>query len=190
MATTVRLGSTLSIAAFVALLTAPPLLAQDFNSERVLRTWQTDVKLQSGDIDRWTFTIAYDPVEGLYTRTAVDTSGRVVDSIASEFSMAAPTEGEIEYARQLILTDRELQPLIDSAARPFVEGGFELVRRDNPSCSAGSRCLQFDLMDAVVPGEHIKRIRYIIVDMRTGQILDRDVNPVTEANIRRPNLDR
>lgn len=161
-------------------------LAQDFSSERVLRTWETEVKQDNGELAIWTFTIRYDPVAGLYTRTTRDASGALIERTSSEYSMAAPTEGEIEHAQNLIMNDPEVRQLMDAAQRPIIDGGFEMVRLDNPHCAEGSRCLQFDVMDMVGPGTHVERIRYVVVDMRRGVVLNNNLNPDTESNIRRP----
>lgn len=175
------------LAVAVLLFAAPLGFAQDFSSERVLRTWDSEVKLDNDQIDVWTFTITYDPVAGEYARTVLNSSGALVEREVSPYSMAGPTDGEIEFATNLIMDDPELRPLLDRATRPLIDGGFEMVRMDNPACAEGSRCLQFDVMDVVVPGEQIERIRYVVVDMRTGQILNNNLNPDTESNIRRPN---
>lgn len=172
----------------LAVLAAPALHAQE--SERVLRSWTDTVKLPGGGTDAWTFTITYDAEAGEYAQTVRDGAGALVERRTSPYSMASPTAEELDAARALILADPELRALYDAAANPTLEGGFELVREesDHP-CGPGSRCLQFDLFDVDAAVQRVERIRYVVVDLRDGTIVARDLDPRHEANLTRFNTD-
>ncbi|NNF58556.1 MAG: hypothetical protein HKN04_09960 [Rhodothermaceae bacterium] len=176
--------------ALVLLLLAPAVQAQEASTARVLRTWVDDVKLDDGTSARWTFTITYDAEAGLYTRTVRDEAGAVLEETTTLHSLASPTNGEIEEARAIILAHPTLRELYDGAKRPVLEGGFELVREEGHACGPGSRCLQFDLYDVDDEARRVDRLRYVVVDLRTGELVSADFDASRNSNETRFNRDR
>ena len=174
----------------LALAAAAPLQAQEAATAEVIRTWTDHVKLADGGQAPWTYTVTYDPAAGLYTVTARDASGAVVHREATDRSLVAPSDAELERARALILADAELRALYDAAAAPHLDGGFVLLREPGHPCGPGSRCLQFDLYDVDHAERRVERLRYVVVDLRTDALVSRDFDPDTQGNETRFNRDR
>jgi hypothetical protein len=178
-------------AALGALLTAPPVSrAQEATSVQTIRTWVDHVKLDGGVLATWTYTVTYDLAEGLYAVTARDASGAVVSHQTSAYPLAAPSTAEVERARAIILADPELRAVYDAAPNPQLEGGFVLLREPGHPCGPGARCLQFDLYDVDHAARRVERLRFVVVDLRTGALVSRDFDPAVEGNETRFNRDR
>ena len=178
--------------ALVLVMLAPAelVLAQEASSARVLRTWVDDVKLDDGTTARWTFTITYDAEAGLYTRTVRDDAGAILEESITPHSLASPTDEEMQQAQAIILANPTLRELYDGAKRPILEGGFELVREAGHACGPGSRCLQFDLYDVDDDARRVDRLRYVVVDLRTGELVSADFDAARNSNETRFNRDR
>ena len=159
-----------------ALCAAPALQAQDAN-ERVLRSWSDDVKLDNGSAAVHTVTDTYNTLTGIYTRTVTDERGQIVKQTTREGALIRPSEEEMRLAREAILEHPEIAPLVASAFNPVLSGGFVLYRESGDFCSAGSRCLQFDLYDVNDAAREVNRIRYVVVDARTYSVVDADFDP-------------
>ncbi len=175
------------LALILAMAIFPAVKAQDASSERTLRTWVTDAKLDDGSVARWTWTVTYSPETGQYAETAVDESGATVHQNVGNVSMMRPTEEEIEMAHAIIFADPELNELYRRASNPELEGGFVLQREEGHPCGPGSRCLQFDMFDVDTAARRVNRIRYIVVDVRHGTMVSNDFNPSTDGNATRFN---
>jgi hypothetical protein len=158
-------------------------------AERTIRSWVDDVKLDDGTTARWTFAVTYDAATGQYARTARDASGAVVLREALPASLISPNEEEVETARQIILDDPELAALYEGARAPQLSGGFVLLREEGHPCGPGSRCLQFDLYDVDHAARRVTRLRYVVVDLRTGTLVSRDFDPSANGNETRFNRD-
>lgn len=174
------------------LFVATPALAQDALAPDALRTLhsaEVDVKGPDGEPAVYRFTTTYDPVAGVYTKSVVDTaSGAIVREERTDVAMVAPTPEEADAAQALIAADPELAPLIDAAQhRVEISGGFPLVREaDAGFCGPGSRCAQYDILE-MIPGQKVaRRIRYVVVDLRTGTLVARDLDPTWEGNLANP----
>ena len=176
------------------LLAAPAWAQADATSlavdaPRVLHVADVEVKGPDGDIVVYRYSTTYDPISGEYLRLVTDTAdGAVLERSTSRSTMVSPTPEEIAYAKAVIAADTELSGLMDAAEHPVkVEGGFILTREENaPICAPGSRCLQFDIYE-LVPGQRAaRRIRYVVVDMRSGELVARDLDPTTESNFANP----
>ncbi len=175
---------------FVFVLTlaaAPAVDAQNASSERVLRSWVDDVKLDDGSDARWIFTVTYDTHAGEYARTITDDSGVVIERTVQTTSLARPSPEEIEMARRVIFGDAELNALYERADNPELSGGFVLQREAGHPCGPGSRCLQFDMFDVDTLARRVDRIRYVVVDARNWTIVSNDFNPSTDGNATRFN---
>ncbi len=171
------------------LLAAAPALAQSaLEGPRVLHSAVTDVKGPDGPA-MYRYTTTYDPARGEYVRTVEDeASGAVIKREVLKSIMRGPTPEEAEIAQQLIATDAELAGLIGAAQHPVeIVGGFPLVREAEAGfCGPGSRCMQFDILE-MVPGQRAaRRVRYVVVDMRDGRIVARDLDPATQSNLANP----
>ncbi len=174
--------------AFAILLSSAPVLhAQSASSERILRSWVDDVKLENGSQARWTFTITYDAEAGMYAETITDQDGVVVDRNSGRASQVRPTAEEIESARSVIFADPVLSELFERAANPKLDGGFVLTREEGHACGPGSRCLQFDMFDVDTAARRVNRIRYIVVDARDWTIVSNDFDPSEDGNATRFN---
>lgn len=178
---------------FSLLLTAllvgalPAAVAQNATGERVLRSWTDDVKLDDGSRANWTFTVTFDAETGEYARTITDESGALIERTTQTTSLARPTDDEIEMARAIIFADPDLSDLYERADNPELSGGFILQREAGHACGPGSRCLQFDMFDVDTAARRVDRIRYVIVDVRTGTLVSNDFNPSTDGNATRFN---
>lgn len=174
------------------LFLATPAMAQEAlapTGVRTLHSAEVDVKGPDGSPAVYRFSTTYDPVSGVYTKTVVDVaSGAVVQQDVSEAMMVAPTPAEAEAAEEAIRADPELAALIASAEyRVEVSGGFPLLREAEAGfCGPGSRCAQYDIFE-VVPGEKVaRRIRYVVIDLRDGSLVSRDLDPTWESNFANP----
>lgn len=174
------------VAAFA--VAAPLADAQD--AQRVIRSWVDDVKLDDGTTARWTIAITYDAASGEYARTVTDASGALIERTTLPPGIVAPSEEEIERAKAIILADPELRALYDQAGSPEISGGFVLLREEGHPCGPGSRCLQFDLFDVDHQARRVERIRYVVVDLRTGALVSRNFDPSANGNETRFNRDR
>ncbi len=166
-----------SFAALGFLLVGPLAVQAQEATLRVIRSWVDDVKLDDGSLARWTFTVTYDAATGAYARTATDATGAVVLREPLPASLVAPNEDEIALARRIILADTELAALHARAANPQLEGGFVLLQEEGAACGPGSRCLQFDMYNVDHAARRVDRIRYVVVDLRTGTLVSRDFDP-------------
>ena len=183
--------SRLLAAAALLLAGAAPAAAQealDLRAPRILHQAETAVKSPDGPAV-YRFTTTYDPAAGEYVYEVVDTaSGAVLRREVSRTSMAAPMPEEQALAKEAIAADPEIAALIAAAEHPVrISGGFPLVREAGaPFCGPGSRCLQYDVFE-VVPGQkEARRIRYVAVDLRTGALAARDMDPTWEGNFANP----
>lgn len=183
-----RCGLHALVLAAALAVAAPAAQAQD--AQRVIRSWTDDVKLDDGTTARWTTTLAYDAGSGQYTRTVTDASGALVERTVMDNPLLSPNEEEIERAKAIILADPELRALYDQAPNPELSGGFALVREEGHPCGPGSRCLQFDMFNVDHAARRVDRIRYVVVDLRSGTIVSRNFDPSTNGNETRFNRDR
>ncbi|HLT48509.1 MAG TPA: hypothetical protein VK002_14845 [Rubricoccaceae bacterium] len=181
-------GGLLALALVAALAaSAPAVDAQD--AQRVVRSWVDDVKLDDGTTARWTVTLTYDAATGQYARTVTDASGALVERTVLPPSLMAPNAEELERAKAIILADPELRALYDQASEPTISGGFVLLREEGHPCGPGSRCLQFDVYDVDHAARRVDRIRYVVVDLRTGTLVSRNFDPSANGNETRFNRD-
>ncbi|HYE96609.1 MAG TPA: hypothetical protein VD962_10400 [Rubricoccaceae bacterium] len=166
------------LVAACALLAAPEAHAQD--GTRIIRSWTDDVKVENGRTEQWEFVIAYDPATGALTQTARNHRGVVMSTTDLTGHHIAPNEEEIADAVRLIRNDPELAAVLAAAPGHIISGGFNLVRPEI-GCEATSRCLQFDLMQEDLPNRRVNRLRYVVVDLRTGQFVSRNYNPANDG---------
>ncbi len=169
-------------------LTALVSVAPTAEAQYVIRSSTADVKLDDGTAARWTTTITYDAASGEYVRTVTDASGTLIKQEVTEQALYGPSDAEVEQAKALILGDAELRALYDRADNPTLAGGFVLAREAGHACGPGSRCLMFDMYD--VDGRSAERIRFVVVDVGTNQIVSRDFDPARNGNETRFNRDR
>jgi hypothetical protein len=148
-------------------------------TERVLRAWVAPVKLAGGAMVNWHHTVTYDAATGETVRTTRLADGTLVGRVAHR--PLRPTPEEIEEARALILAHPEVAALTARAGSPVVDGGFILQREAGHPCGPGSRCLQFDVLDLDDP-HRPARLRYVVVDLRAGRVLDADFQPARDGN--------
>ena len=154
---------------------------------RVLHEITDDVKLEDGTTARWHFITIYDPASGQTVETVTDVAtGQVVRRDAGPGGLNVPGDGEVDMAVSIIEQDPELSAIIAAAPNPVVSGGFTLMREPGHPCGPGSRCLQFDIMNVNEAARQVERLRYVIVDLRYGRVLDRDFDPATEGNSANP----
>lgn len=176
-----------------AALLAVPALAQDApslisDSPRILHDAQTEVKGPDGAPAVYRFTTVYDPVAGQYIDTVTDVAtNEVLRRVVRESDLVAPTKEEDAFSRALIAEDPEIAALIAEAVYPVkVTGGFVLSREEGHPCGPGSRCLQYDVLETMPDRRTARRIRYVVVDLRTGTFVSRDFDPSQEGNLANP----
>ena len=182
--------SRLLAVALLAVLTSPSGGAQalrvNASAPRVLYAVTDSVKTDDGRRARITRTVTYDPVAGTYTDETVDAAGATLSRAVRSTSVAAPTEAEMEAARQLVARHPEVAPLIAEAdGEVHVEGGFPLVREAGHPCGPGGRCVTVDVFE-VAPGTAPRRIRYAVVDLRALRVLDADADADADSNLAHP----
>ena len=179
----------LRLLAGLALLLGPGLAAParaqgEAAGPRVLHDLVDEVKLPDGATAWWRFTTTYDPATGETVRTVTDAAGAVVERTVTTASVVSPTLEELAEAEALVRADPEVAALLARARLPVVGGGFPLVREAGHPCGPGARCLQFDVIDRGAGGEPGTRLRYVVVDLRTGRVVDADLDAATEGNLR------
>lgn len=179
----------------VLALVAAPAFAQNslqMDAPRILHSADVPVKGLDGQPAVYTYTTTYDPIAGEYIRSVTDTrTGAMLKREVFRSTLDSPTEQEDAYARNVIEQDAEISGLISKAAHPvLVTGGFVLSREEGHACGPGSRCLQYDVLEKVPGATSAQRIRYVIVDMRTGSIVSRDFDPDLEGNLANPAMRR
>ncbi|MEM1055858.1 MAG: hypothetical protein AAGI52_10045 [Bacteroidota bacterium] len=179
------------VLAFV--LAAAPALAQDppslvTDSPRVLHSATTEVKGPDGAPATYQFRTVYDPVTGEYTDTVTDVdTGVVLRREVTKTSITSPSKDEHAWARSFIANDPEIAPLIAQAEYPVrVTGGFVLLREEGHVCGPGSRCVQYDILESLPDRKTANRIRYVVVDLRTGDFVSRDFDPDLDGNLANP----
>ena len=159
------------VLAVAALCAAAPDAAAQELSTRVLSTWEDPVKLADGTKTTYRYEVVYDYATGTAVRRAYDAAGALVE--AREVAPPpAPTEAEMEQARAIILADDALTGLA-ARSNATIEGGFILFADQYPACAAPARCLQFDIM----PPSKMESLQFVVVDLHTGTIIERDLFP-------------
>ena len=131
--------------------------------------------------------LTYDPAAGEYVHTVTEADGTLRERKAQTDFMAPPTAQEDEAARALVALDAEVAGLMSRSPFPVeIVGGFPLVREAGHGCGPGARCLQYDVLE-MVPGEAFaRRLRYVVVDLRTVSVFSNDFDPATEGNLANP----
>lgn len=154
---------------------------------RVLFDATDYVKADDGTYVTLRTTLTYDPAAGTYTKTVVDATGGLLESVQSGVAVVGPTPEEASAARALIESHPELAALMAGAEGDVqIEGGFPLIREEGHGCGPGSRCLQYDIY-ATTPGVRAaERIRYVVVDLRAQRVFDADFDVLNEGNLAHP----
>ena len=182
----------LTLVALAAALLAPASPAQDARlaaAPRVLFAASDSVKGDDGVYRRLQTVVTYDPAAGAYVHEVRDAAGRVVSRTERAVSVAGPTAAEAEAARAQIAAHPEIARLT-SAARGAVtiDGGFPLVREAGHPCGPGGRCATYDVFETT--GDGRRRLRYVVVDLRTGRVLDADADAQRDSNLAHPGARR
>ena len=154
---------------------------------RVLFAASDSVKTDDGTYARITTTLRYLPEAGEFVHTVEDARGEVLSREVRTSTVAGPTAEEEAEAQALVAEQSEVARLVGAAEHPVVvQGGFPLVREAGTDCGPGSRCLMYDVLE-VVPHERApRRLRYVIVDLRTLRVVSADADPVGEGNLVHP----
>ncbi|CAN5580466.1 hypothetical protein BH23BAC4_BH23BAC4_06540 [soil metagenome] len=150
-----------------------------------IRSWIDHVKVEGDRTERRTVVVAIDYATGQTEQLFYDAEGTLLHQEITGY--AAPNARERERAIRMIKQDAELGPLATQLG-VIVEGGFPLLRRAGEACGPGSRCLQFDMYRSM-GSRSATRIRYVVVDLAAGIIVNRDLEPSESGNIQLP-LDR
>ena len=158
----------LAIAAVCAM--APEAVAQE-QSSRVLSTYMDPVKLADGTETVYRYEVSFDYETGVTLRRAYDASGALVETVELS-QQPAPTPEEITKAKSIIMEDAAISTEM-ARESATIEGGFLLYADQHPACVAPARCLQFDIM----PPSKIESVRFVVVDLSKGTIVERDLFP-------------
>ena len=162
-----RLTLLLAVAALCTVAT--DAVAQE--SARVLSSWDDPVKLSDGTETVYRYEVVYDYDTGIALRNAYDAAGTLVETVQVA-PPGAPSAEEIEEARAIILADAAIAG-VAARSNATVEGGFILFADQYPACAAPARCLQFDIM----PPSKTESLQFVVVDLRTRTIIERDLFP-------------
>ena len=180
----------LLIAALAALVAASGAHAQTRLSPapRVLFAASDWVKTNDGAYAQVETTVTYDPVAGEYVRES-RADGVTLSRVVRATSVAGPTPAEAAASRRLIETHPEIAALIGAASGAVtIDGGFPLVREAGHACGPGGRCASYDVFQSTPDGR--ERIRYVVVDLRAGRVLDADADPDADSNLAHPRARR
>ena len=181
-----------TLIALAATASAQETARVDARTQRVLGDRTEQIKTNDGDIAQRRSTLVYDPVAGEYVKTVYNASGQMLNRTVRRNLMIGPSPAEASRVERLIHTDPELAVLIASAEHPVtVSGGFPLVREEGHACGPGSRCLMYDIFE-VTPSESkgdrpsARRIRFVVVDLRSVRLFARDFDPAVDGNFANP----
>ena len=178
-------------AALAALLATAGAYAQNARlsqQPRVLFAVSDWVKTDDGAYAQVETTVTYDPTAGEYVHES-RAGGTVLSRAVRTTSVAGPTPTETAVSVDMIKSHPEIAALIGAASGAVtVDGGFPLVRETGHACGPGGRCATYDVF-ASTPGGR-ERVRYVIVDLRAGRVLDADADPDAESNLAHPQAHR
>ncbi len=185
------LTGAVALAAFgvaaVAPASAQSAVTLSRTATRVLSDITDTVKDDDGQHVTLHTVLTYDPVAGEYVRTVTTLDGRVRERNVQTAHIFRPTREEDQAARAIVALDPEIAAMMSRSAYPVeISGGFQLLREEGHGCGTGSRCLQYEVMQTV-PGENFaRRMRYVVVDLRTLELFSNDFDPATEGNLANP----
>jgi len=135
-----------------------------------LGEWTDAVKTDHGKEARH-YRAVYDWDTGLTHEYAYTLDGKLV-SERSYRGAPAPSPEEIEEARAIVLADPEIASILSRQPQFLLDGGFSIEQTASEGpCTERTRCLQMFLYD----GNNV--VRHMLVDLRTGSILERDYIP-------------
>jgi len=135
-----------------------------------LGEWTDAVKTDHGKEARH-YRAVYDWDTGLTHEYAYTLDGKLV-SERSYRGAPAPSPEEIEEARAIVLADPEIASILSRQPQFLLDGGFSIEQTASEGpCTERTRCLQMFLYD----GNNV--VRHMLVDLRTGSILERDYTP-------------
>lgn len=178
--------------ALVAILLCGAPKAQEARltqAPRVLFAVSDLVKNNEGEHVQIETTVTYNPAAGEYLHESRDAQGRVLSRVIRSTSVAGPTPAEARFSRRMIETHPEIAALIASANGDVtIDGGFPLVREAGHPCGPGGRCASYDVFVSGPDGR--KRLRYVIVDLRQGRVLDADADADLDSNLAHPDARR
>ena len=135
-----------------------------------LGTWIDAVKTDHGKEARRHYAV-YEWDSGLTHESVYTLDGKLVSERRYR-AAPAPHAEEIEEARAIVLADSEVAEILSRQPTFALAGGFtiEQTAAEGP-CTERTRCLQMLLFD----GNNV--VRHMLVDLRTGSILERDFVP-------------
>ena len=161
----------LALAVLTLLAAAPSDAVAQEHRVRVLSAWDDPVKLADGTETVYRYEVTHNYDTGETVRRAYDASGTLVETLEMT-TPPAPTPEEIEEAKAIIAADEALSDAI-ARTNATVDGGFLLYADQHPACVAPARCLQFDL----IPPSKLESVRFVVVDLGSRQIVERDLFP-------------
>ena len=120
------------------------------------------------DLDNGTTSTEIYTMEGeRMSRTAMDT-------------LPGPSERDIERALRIVRADTEVGQIMRRQGGLQLEGGFPILQRAGEGpCVRGTRCVQMFLFD----GENV--VRHMLVDLRSGKVLEPDYIPPRNRGVQR-----
>lgn len=168
------LGRTLLCAcALVIGLQCTVVSAQDAADLRLVKYWEAPVKVDGGE-EVYRVEIYFDYARGEAKKLVYNAAGTTVEESWMPGQPRA-TRNELEEAFGVVKDDAEFGALV-AQHNAIVDGGFILVEEAGNACAyPGSRCIQVDIMT----NSGLRRLRYVIVDLMTKQIVYRNYQPVT-----------
>lgn len=173
-------------------LVGAPALAQvalSPTTPRVLFAVTDSVKLDDGSRALVRTSVTYDPAAGEYVhlaeRVGAGGAAEVLSRRVATTTVAGPTAAEEAAAQALVAGHPALARVVAAAEHPVtVRGGFPLVR-EGGACGPGSRCLLYDVIEHP-PGEPVRRLRYVVLDLGALRVVSADADPVADSNLAHP----
>ena len=135
-----------------------------------LGEWTDAVKTNHGKEAR-RYHAVYEWDTGLTHEYAYTLDGKLVGE-RSYRAAPTPNPDEVEEAKAIVLADPEVTAILRRQPEVSLQGGFPIAQTaaEGP-CTERTRCLQMLLFD----GNNV--VRHMLVDLRTGSILERDYIP-------------
>jgi hypothetical protein len=164
----------LCCAALLALLLAGAAQAESGRAARqgtmLLGEWVDAVKTDHGKEAR-RYRLVYEWDTGLTHEYVYAMSGELVSERRYR-GAPSPSPDEVEEAAAIVRADPEIAQILRGQPGLSLQGGFPMnqARGEGP-CTQRTRCLQMLLFD----GDNV--VRHLLVDLRTGSIIERDYVP-------------
>ncbi len=162
--------SAVLVAGLAGLLAAPASAESSAPRQRVLRSWQENVKQDGREVAR-RVEVVFDYRRGVALERVYGADQELL--FERPTAAPAPSDEEIAEAEAMVRADAELDGLARAKAL-FLSGGFVLWEEAGRPCGPGSRCLQI----FAFPDPPDAPLFRAVVDLVRREIVYRDLGPL------------